>query len=108
LAHAVALERGGEALDLAVEVPVGQRARVARLALPDQGGLRAARGRDVTVETVVGDVELGADEPLSVRRLSLDRLLPALEPGQLARPPFPAPHGVARGLGVDTRRLDGG
>src|SRR2546425_1001930 len=44
----VALEGRGELVHLAVEVPVGQHAGVARLALPDDRGLRAARARDVT------------------------------------------------------------
>ena len=105
LLHAVALERGGEALDFAIEIPVGQRARVARLPFPDQGGLGAMRALHVAVETVVGDVELAAHEPLGVRRLPLERLLPRLEPGQLLRALLPEPYGVPRRLAVDRLAL---
>ncbi len=65
----VLLEGRGEAIDLAVEVPVGQGAGVAGLPLPDEGGLGAAGGIDVPVQAVVRDIELAADEPLGVGRL---------------------------------------
>ena len=78
------LEDVGEGTDLAVEVPVGQRPPVARLALPDEGGLVAARGTDVPIEAVGADIELAADEPLRVGRLPLENLVPGPHPLQLA------------------------
>ena len=90
----VLLERRREAVDLAVEIPVGQGARVAGLTFPDEGGLGAAGGVDVPVQAVVGDVELAADEPLGVGRLPLQRLLPRLEPVELA---WPSPPRSSRG-----------
>src|SRR5439155_14379143 len=101
LANAASLERGGETLDLAIEIPVGQRAAVAGLALPDEGGLGAAGGGHMAIEAVVGHVELAADEPLGVRRLPLQRLLPRLEPVELPSALLPELHGIPRGLGVD-------
>src|SRR6185503_8101710 len=67
----------------------------------DEGGLGAPRTLDVAVETVVGHVQLAAHEPLGVRRLPLERLLPRLEPGQLARTLLPEAHRVAGGLAID-------
>src|SRR5688500_4647514 len=83
LVNARALEDVGEARDLAVELAVGERALLARLALPDDGGLVAPPRVEVTVEAVVSDVELAADEPLGVRRLPLENRVPLLEPVQL-------------------------
>src|SRR2546421_4845413 len=105
LADPVALERRRETLDLAVKVPVGQRARVAGLPFPDQRGLGATRPLHVAIETVVGDVELAADEPLGVRRLPVERLLPRLEPGELLRALLPEPHRVPRRLAIDRLAL---
>src|SRR5262249_59910803 len=79
---------------------------VAGFTLPDEGGLAPARGVDVTVETVVGDVELPAHEPLRVGHLPLERLLPRLEPAELAREAFPEPDGILGGLRVDRRPVD--
>ncbi len=82
LLDAEALQGVGEQVDLAVEVPVGEHAPVAGLALPDDGGLVALAGLDVAVAAVVAGVDLAADEPPGVRRVPLQRLLPGLEPVQ--------------------------
>src|SRR5207253_2004881 len=89
-----------------VEVPVGQDAAVPGLAFPDQGGLGAPWTDDVTVEAVVCDVQLAADEPLGVGGLPLERLLPRLEPVEVTGPLFPESDEVLPRLGVDRGRLD--
>src|SRR5262245_36863980 len=83
-----------------MELAVGERPHVAGLALPDDCGLVAAPrvlALEVSVEAVVGEVQLSADEPLRERRLPLEYLLPRLEPGDvLARHVGPEPLRVAR------------
>ena len=89
LGHAQRAQRVGEAIHLALEHAVGQHARIARLAFPDDGRLVAPRRMRVPVHAVVGDVQLAADEPLHPRRVPLQHLLPRREPVQalgLARP----------------------
>ena len=108
LADAVTFQRGGEQADLAIEVPVGEDPRIARLAFPDQRGLGLARPFRVPVQAVVGHVQLAADEPLGVRRLPLERLLPGREPVQLARALLPELHRVPRGLGIDRLAIHDG
>src|SRR5207247_299761 len=79
---AQALEDVGELADLAVQILVGEGTRVARLALPENGGLGAARPVEVAVEAVVTDVELAAVEPAGVRLVPDEHAVPALEPVQ--------------------------
>ena len=45
--------------DLAVQIEVGQRAAIAGLSFPDEGGLVAARGADVTIDAVDRHVDAG-------------------------------------------------
>ena len=52
LPDAQLLQHIGEPIDLAVEIPIGERASVARLTFPDERSFVAAGGRDMTVETV--------------------------------------------------------
>ena len=65
---------------LALQLGVGDRPRVAGLALPVERDLLAVTVLDVAVHAVVGDVELAADEPLGERRLPVEHLVPALRP----------------------------
>ena len=55
---AESLEGVGELLHFGVEFGVGEAADFARLAFPDNGGLVAARAREMTVKTVVAEIEL--------------------------------------------------
>ena len=67
LFHAEVLHHVRKAADLAVEFCVGKDARIAGLALPDDGGFVATPGvftLEVSVEAVVTDVQLASDEPL--------------------------------------------
>src|SRR5262249_22563865 len=56
-----------------------------RLALPDEGGLVLAWPGQVAVEAVIADVDLAAGEPLGVRLVPHQDLVPALEPVQRRR-----------------------
>src|SRR5205085_7722856 len=78
----------GEFRDLGVELAIGERAHVARLALPDHGELVAARG-EMTVEAVVRRVERAADEPLRVRRVPFEHVVPLRLPVELLGPAGP-------------------
>src|SRR5205085_10609067 len=90
-----ALEDVCEARDLAVQLRVGQRALLARLALPDDRGLVAPPRREVSVEAVIRDVDASADEPLGVRRLPTQNRAPLPEPVKL-RLGHAAPEGFGR------------
>jgi len=68
-----------------MELLVSEHALLARLALPHDCRLRAARPVEVTVQTVLRDIELPADEPLCVRHLPIEHLLPRLLPGEFLR-----------------------
>ena len=101
-------ERAGEVVHFAVQVPVGERPRVAGLALPDEGGPAATGRLDVPVEAVIGDVELPTEEPLGVGHLPLERLLPRLEPVELLGEALPELDRVLRSLGIDGGAVDVG
>ena len=73
LLDAAVLQRVGEALDVAVQVRVGDVALLALLAAPVEGDPVAPARLDVAVDAVVGDVELAAHEPLGERRVRTSR-----------------------------------
>ncbi len=97
----------GECAHLAVKLLVGKGAHVPRLSFPDDCGLGPSPGVQVAVQAVIAHVGPAADEPLCVRGLPLQNLLPGGEPvesggkvspellgvlpGQLAQPPV-LPH----------------
>ena len=61
-------------------------------------------GLDVAVQTVVGDVQLAADEPLVERRVGVvEYLVPLLEPVQALAPGAPTSPASRLGLLVDRR-----
>jgi hypothetical protein len=72
LADSQALERVGELADLTQELGIGQRARAAVVAFPDERRLRAAPGLDVSVDAVVGEVHQAALEPPRPRQPARD------------------------------------
>src|SRR5262249_59446292 len=104
--HAKRLEDVRERADLTVQVPVGQRPAIARLAFPDDRRLVAARRARVPVEAIRAGVQLPTDEPLRVRRLPLQHLAPRTNPVQLAREGGPESLRVASSLVVDRRVAD--
>src|ERR1044071_9211858 len=67
-----------------MQVIVSVDAPFARLAFPNQGGLVATPCFQVTVQAVVGGVELAAEKPFVKGRLPLADLVPILEPLDLA------------------------
>ena len=52
----------GEALHLAVEIPIGQRARVARLAFPNQRRLVPPRAAGMTIDAVDARIQRAAHD----------------------------------------------
>ena len=108
LDHAQRLEHVGELRDLAVEREVGQRAALARLAFPDEGGLVAARTADVTVDAVDAGVELAAHEPLRVGRRPLEHRVPRPHPLEFLREAGPEGLGIGGRARVDLGVVDVG
>jgi hypothetical protein len=102
LADPVVLERVREPLHAGMEIGVGQLALLAFLPPPEECDPVAVARLDMTVEAVVGRVQLAADEPLEERRAGVvENLVPALEPVERLRLPGPPPLGIALGLLVD-------
>jgi hypothetical protein len=102
LLHAQALEHVGELLDLGEEFGVGKGPGDAGLVtLPDQGCLLALALLYLVVEAVVGDVGLTSYEPLGVRRVPLEDLIPLLEPVQITGALRPETLEILTGLLVD-------
>ena len=87
------LQDVGELADFYVEVPIGQRAAIARLALPDDRGLVPRGTADVPVDAVGGDVQLTANKPLGVRWLPVQHRAPRGNPLETTR--FGGPEGLA-------------
>src|SRR5216684_5149511 len=67
-----------------MELLVSESADFAGLALPDDGGFIFARGLDVAVEAVVGEIDLASDKPLGPRAIPFENFVPLLEPMQFA------------------------
>jgi hypothetical protein len=72
-----------------------------RLRFPDEGDSVAVAGFDVSVERVVREVGLSADEPLVGVRRRIVRLVPLLEPVEFLRLLRPKRDGIRRRLLVD-------
>src|SRR6185369_526605 len=69
--------------DFRVQLLISKRARFAGFAFPDECRFVASPGGEMTVETVVRDIDLAADEPLCMRRIPLQHGVPLFEPVQL-------------------------
>ncbi len=69
LADAESFKHVREALDLVGQLRIRHMTRVTRLAFPEQSDALAVARLDVTVEAVVGDVELAVGEPRRERRV---------------------------------------
>ena len=82
-AHAKFLEDVGEFLYFAVEIAVGERAGVPRLAFPDQCFFVGAPAGDVAIDAIRRDVQLAANEPFRVRRPPLKDFGPWCYPIEL-------------------------
>ena len=84
-----------------MELLIGQGADVAGFAFPDDGGFIFAGGRDMAVETVVGDVELSADKPFGPGSVPFQDLVPFFEPVEFVGDSGPEFFGVFDGFAVD-------
>src|SRR5207248_5423250 len=93
-----AAQGGGDPLDLAAELGVGEDLAAAALVDVDQGGAAALAGLDVAVEAVVGEVGEAAGEPAEGGELPLEDAVPGAEPGQLSGGAGPERFGVLGGL----------
>ncbi len=69
--------------DFAMKLLVSQHPPIAGLAFPNDSGLIAARAGKMTIKAILGDVELGADEPLGKRWSPIQHLRPFLSPNQV-------------------------
>ncbi len=72
----------GESANLGVQLGVGQRALIPRLAFPDDGGL-VSTGVEMSIQTVFRDVEPSTHEPLGERRVPFEHDAPRYAPLQL-------------------------
>ncbi len=96
--HAQALQRITASANFVGEHLVGQHARVAGLALPDQRCLVAARSVEMAIEAVVRGIDCAADEPLRMREIPFEGFAERLEPMQIARAVRPEFFRIAGGL----------
>ena len=79
-AYAELLQDIRELLDFDVEIPVRQRATVAGLTLPDDGGFVPPRRVDMAIDAIVRNIDLAADEPFCPRWMPVEHLAPSLDP----------------------------
>jgi hypothetical protein len=93
-------QRVRELRHLGVQLAIRDAADLARLSLPQQRDLVAARG-EVAVEAVVRRVERPADEPFRVRRIPLQHALPLRLPVELSGPFGPIGFRVRGRFGPD-------
>ena len=100
LAYPQGLEAVGEAVDQLGQPAIGEDPLLAGLAEPDKRGLVLGGSVQVPVQAVVGDVALGAEEPLEVGEVPLEYLVPRPEPLQFLRHSLPEPLRVRHGAGV--------
>ena len=107
LLDALVAQRVGEALDVGVELGVGDVALLALLPAPVKRDAVAEAGVDVAIEAVVGGVDRPALKPLVERRIGVvEHRVPLAEPVQLARLALPPRHRVGGRLGVDARVVE--
>ena len=72
----------GELLHLAMQLLKGERPNFAGFTFPDDGGFVLARGLDVAVEAVVGEIQLAANKPLCPGMVPFENFVPFLKPVQ--------------------------
>ena len=94
LADFVSLQNVCEPAYFSVQLLVSERSLFARLAFPQNCGLVAAVGGEMSIQAVLGKIEFSADEPFRKRRFPFQDFSPRLLPGKLlrlARPEFVRP-----------------
>ena len=95
-AHAA--QGGGDALDFVLELGVGEDLALAALVGVDKGCVSAPAAIDMVVDAVVGEVGLGAAEPLECGGLPIEDFVPLAEPGEGVGCALPEGYGVVGGL----------
>src|SRR5215470_779125 len=96
-----ALQDVRELLYFLPKLLVGVSANFSGFALPDDGRFVLAPGLYVTVEAVVGKIDLTPREPLRPGRIPLEHPIPLLEPVQLLGNSSPEFFGLLDGLFVE-------
>src|SRR5687767_9744674 len=84
-----AFKNVGELADFGVQLLISEGACFTGFTFPDERGFVASPGWQMTIEAVVRDVDLAADEPLGMRWIPLQYCVPLFEPVKLfchARP----------------------
>jgi hypothetical protein len=77
-----------------VEHLIAERANFARLAFPEDRDLVFARRGEMTIQAVIGDVGLSADEPFGEWQIPLQNLRPLLKPMKIRSDSSPKPFRV--------------
>jgi hypothetical protein len=72
-----------EPADVEVELFIGDRANIARLALEDERGFVFPRRSQMAIQAIFRDVQFAADKPFRVRRLPIEDLLIRFPPDEL-------------------------
>src|SRR5439155_19786983 len=91
LADFVSLQNVREAANLAMQLLISQCPFLARLPFPQNGGLVAAVGCQMSIQAVLGKGEFSANKPFRKRRFPFQDFSPSLLPGKflcVARPEF--------------------
>jgi len=78
---------------------------VHRLTFPEDGGFFAEAAFDLEIDAVVADVEASADEPLGVRSVPFEHLVPHADPVQLLGDAGPEFLGLINRLAVHPQVL---
>src|SRR5260370_4575039 len=110
LLDTVPFQNIGEAANFAMQLLIGERASLPRFTLPDNCRLVPAGSSQMSIETIFGNVEFAADEPLREGRFPFEDLFPSGAPDQLARFSSPEfcrlPHRFSIHPSILTQTLD--
>src|SRR5205085_21535 len=85
----VSLQNVREPANFAMQLLIGQRAFLSRLPFPQNCRLIAAVGGKVSIQTILGKIDLSADEPFRKWGLPFQNFPPRSLPGKLLRLPRP-------------------
>ncbi len=77
------LQSIGKLTNLSMQLDIGQDPAISRFSFPDQGRVIAAVSFEVTIQTVVGNIDLPSDKPLGLGRIPSQNPIPSSKPMQL-------------------------
>ena len=83
--HAQIEQYRRKAIDLAIQVLIGEHARVTRLTFPDEGCFIATSSLAMAIDAIVGSVKLTPHKPFRPGRIPFEHAVPPLEPIQSIR-----------------------